>query len=144
MVTNAHRNLLPPCFCNRCIKYRYMTIHTYSCPSSNTDYKGKYGYLLVQKNTRMQYTGCKICAKWTLTGRNLYTWKAPDQIWHHLDYILVKHRFWCSMKNEQTLPGSATHSDQKLLVAKICTRYKKIIKFQKGKPQWDLENLYAK
>jgi hypothetical protein len=36
---------------------------TYFCPSSNMDYKGKYGYLLVQKNTRMQYIGCKICAK---------------------------------------------------------------------------------
>jgi hypothetical protein len=48
------------------------------------------------------------------------------------------------MKNEQTLPGSDIHSDQNLLVAKICTRFKKIIRFQKGKPQWDLENLYAK
>ena len=28
-------------------------------------------------------------------------------------------------------------------VVKICTRLKKIMKFRKGKPRWDLENLYA-
>jgi hypothetical protein len=48
------------------------------------------------------------------------------------------------MKNEQTLPGSAIHSDQNLLVAGFCTRFKKITRFQMEKPQWDLENLYAK
>jgi hypothetical protein len=48
------------------------------------------------------------------------------------------------MKNAQTLPGSAIHSDKNLLVAKICTRFKTIIRSQKGKPRWNLENLYAK
>ena len=109
------------------------------------DYKGKNGYLLVQKNMHMHYIGCKICAKWTSGERNQYTWKSPGfQIWHQLNYTLVTHWLWCSMKNEQTLPGSDIHSDQNLLFAKICTRFKKIIRFQKVKPQCDLENLYAK
>jgi hypothetical protein len=30
-----------------------------------------------------------------------------------------------------------------LLVAKICTRLKRIIRFQKKKPRWDLEKLQA-
>jgi len=60
-----------------------------------------------------------------------------------LDYILVKHRFRNSVKYVQTLPGANIDSDHKLLVAKICTRLKKIIRFQKRRPQWDLEKLYA-
>ena len=47
------------------------------------------------------------------------------------------------MKDVQTLPGADTDSDHNLLVAKICTRLKKIIRFQKKRPQWDLEKLYA-
>ena len=43
----------------------------------------------------------------------------------------------------QTLPGSDVDSDHNLLVANIFTRLKKIIRFQKRKPQWDLEKLYA-
>jgi hypothetical protein len=43
----------------------------------------------------------------------------------------------------QTVPGPDIDSDQNLLVAKICTRLKKIIRFQKGRPQWDLEKLYT-
>ena len=31
----------------------------------------------------------------------------------------------------------------KLLVAKICTRLKTFIRFQKKRPQWDLEKLYT-
>jgi hypothetical protein len=40
-------------------------------------------------------------------------------------------------------PGAGIDSDNKLLVAKICTRLKKIIRFQKRRPQLDLEKLYA-
>ena len=47
------------------------------------------------------------------------------------------------MKDVQTLPGADIDSDHSLLVAKICTRLKKIIRFQKRRPQWDLEKLYA-
>ena len=47
------------------------------------------------------------------------------------------------MKDVQTLPGADIDSDRNLLVAKICTRLKKMIKFQKRRPQWDLEKLYA-
>jgi len=43
----------------------------------------------------------------------------------------------------QTLSGADIDSDHNLLVAKICTRLKKIIKFQKRIPQWDLEKLYT-
>ena len=30
-----------------------------------------------------------------------------------------------------------------MIAAKICTRLKKIIRFQKRRPQWDLDKLYA-
>jgi len=76
--------------------------------------------------------------------RRLYTCKAPgDWSRHQFDYILVKHRFRNSVKDVKTLPGADIDSDCNLLVAKICTRLKKMIKFQKRRPQWDLEKLYA-
>ena len=34
-------------------------------------------------------------------------------------------------------------SDHNLLLVKICTRLKNIIRFKKRRPQWDLEKLYA-
>jgi hypothetical protein len=43
----------------------------------------------------------------------------------------------------QTLPGADIDSDHNLLVAKICTSLKKIIRFQTRKPRWDLDKLYA-
>jgi len=46
-----------------------------------------------------------------------------------LDYILVKYRFRNSVKDMQTLPGADIDSDHNLLVAKICTRLKKIIRY---------------
>ena len=76
--------------------------------------------------------------------RRLYTWKTPgDRGRHQLDYILVKHRFRNSVKDVQTLPGADIDSNYNLLVAKICTRLKKIIRFQKRRSQWDLEKLYT-
>jgi hypothetical protein len=45
------------------------------------------------------------------------------------------------VKNVQTQPGADIDSDHNLLVAKICTRLKRIIRFQKRKPVWDLEKL---
>ena len=72
--------------------------------------------------------------------RRLYTWKAPgDWSQHQLDYILVKHQFRNSVKDVQTLSGADTDSDHNLLVARL----KKIIIFQKSRPRWDLEKLYA-
>jgi endonuclease/exonuclease/phosphatase family metal-dependent hydrolase len=68
--------------------------------------------------------------------RRLYTWKAQgDRIRHQLDYILVKHRFRNGVKEVQTLPEADIDSDHNLLVAKICTILKKIIRFQKRRPQ---------
>jgi endonuclease/exonuclease/phosphatase family metal-dependent hydrolase len=76
--------------------------------------------------------------------RRLSTWKAPgDRCRHQLDYILVKHRFRNSVKDVQTLLGADIDSDHNLLVARVCTRLKKIIRFQKRRPQWDLEKLYT-
>jgi hypothetical protein len=43
----------------------------------------------------------------------------------------------------QTQPAADIDSDHNLQVAKICTRLKRIIKFQKRKPVWDLEKLRA-
>ena len=76
--------------------------------------------------------------------RRLNTWKAPgDWSRHQLDYILVKHRCRNSVKDVQTLAGIDIDSDHSLLVANICIRLKKIIRFQKRGPQWDLEQLFA-
>jgi hypothetical protein len=47
------------------------------------------------------------------------------------------------VKDVQTLPGADIDSDHNLLVVKICTRLKKIIRFQKRRSHWDLEKLYA-
>jgi hypothetical protein len=77
-------------------------------------------------------------------NRRLYTWKAPgDRSRHQLDYALVKQRFRDSVKDVQTLPGADIDTDHNLLVAKICTRLKKIVRFQKRKPRLNLEKLYA-
>ena len=43
----------------------------------------------------------------------------------------------------QTLPGADIDSDHNLLIAKVRTRLKKIIRFQKSRPRWDLEKLYV-
>jgi hypothetical protein len=47
------------------------------------------------------------------------------------------------VKDVQRLPGADVGSDHNLLVAKICTRLKKIIRLQKRRPQLDFEKLYA-
>jgi flagellar biosynthesis component FlhA len=71
-----------------------------------------------------------------------YTWKAPgDRNQYEVDYILVKHRFRNSVKNVQTLAGADIDSDHNLLVSKVRTRLKKIVRFQKRRQQWDLEKL---
>jgi hypothetical protein len=43
----------------------------------------------------------------------------------------------------QKLGGAGIYCDSKLLDAKMCIILKKIVKFQKGKPRWNVENLYA-
>jgi len=43
----------------------------------------------------------------------------------------------------QTLPAADTDSDHNLLVSKVRIRLKKTIGFQKSRPRWDLEKLYA-
>ena len=60
-----------------------------------------------------------------------------------MDYILVKHRLRNSVKDVQTLPGADIDSDHNLLFAKDRTSLKKIMRFQKSRPRWDLEKLYA-
>ena len=57
----------------------------------------------------------------------------------------MKQRFGNRVKDVQTLPGADIDSDHNLLVAKIHTRLKKILRFQKSRPRWDLdlEKLYA-
>ena len=42
-----------------------------------------------------------------------------------------------SLKDVQTLPGADIDSDHNLLVAKVHTRLKKIIRFQNSRPRWD-------
>jgi hypothetical protein len=48
-----------------------------------------------------------------------------------------------SVKDVHTLPGADIDSDHNLRVAKICTRLKKIVRFQKRRPRWDLQKLYT-
>ena len=55
----------------------------------------------------------------------------------------MKHRFRYSLKDVQTLPGADIDFDHSLLVAKIYTRLKKVVKIQKGKPRWGLETLHV-
>jgi len=57
--------------------------------------------------------------------------------------ILMKHRFRNSVKDVQTLPGADIDSDHNLLVAKVRTSLKKIMRFQRSRHRWDLEELYA-
>jgi exonuclease III len=74
--------------------------------------------------------------------RRLYIWKASgDQHRYQLDYIFVEQRFRNSVKDVQRQPGADIDSDHNLLVAKICTRLKRIIRLQKRKPVWDIEKL---
>jgi len=47
------------------------------------------------------------------------------------------------MKDVQTLPAADIDFDHNLLVAKICTRLKKMVTIQKGTPRWSLETLYV-
>jgi hypothetical protein len=60
-----------------------------------------------------------------------------------LDYVLVKHQFRNSVKDVQTLSGADIYSDHDLVVTKIYTRLKKIIRFHMRRRRWDLEKLYA-
>jgi hypothetical protein len=46
------------------------------------------------------------------------------------------------VKDVQTLPGADIDFAHNLLIAKICNSLKKIIRFHKQKPRWDLEKLY--
>jgi len=47
------------------------------------------------------------------------------------------------MEDVQTLPGADIDSAHSLMVAKICSRLKKIIRFQKRRTQWCVPKLYA-
>ena len=55
----------------------------------------------------------------------------------------MKHRFRNSVTDVQTLPRADIDSHHNLLVAKVRTRLKKIIRFQKSRTRCDLEKLYA-
>jgi exonuclease III len=89
--------------------------------------------------------GLVITSTWLKKSkRRLYTWKSPgDMSQYQLDYALVKQRFRNIVKDVQTMPGADIDSHHNLLVATICTRLKKIIRFHKRKPRWDLQKLYA-
>jgi len=55
----------------------------------------------------------------------------------------VKHPFRNSLKDVQTLLRAVIDPHHNLLVAEICTRLKKVIRFQKDKQRWDVKKLYA-
>ena len=68
--------------------------------------------------------------------------KPGDRIRQHWDYINVKLRFRNSTKDVQAVRGADTDPDHNLLVGNICTKLKKIMKFQKGKQRRDLQKLH--
>jgi hypothetical protein len=43
----------------------------------------------------------------------------------------------------QKLGGASIYCDSNWLGAKMCTGLKKIMKLRKGKPKWNVEDLYA-
>jgi len=43
----------------------------------------------------------------------------------------------------QKLRGADIYCDSNWLGGKMCIGLKKIVKFQKGKPRWKVENLYV-
>ena len=102
-------------------------------------------YWLGRRNQRGQRLS-HLCERNELVITN--TWFKKSKTVHleieiDTDYIPVKHRFRHSMNNMQTLPGADTDSDHSLLLAKICTRLKKTVRFWKEKPRWNLEKLNA-
>jgi len=97
---------------------------------------------LGRKNHRVQML-INICETNGLIVINTWYRKPKRHGQCQLDYILVKHQFRNCVEDMQTLPGADIDSDHNLLVAKICTRLKKIIRFQKRRPRWDLEKLFA-
>ena len=100
---------------------------------------------LGRKNHFCERNGLTVTNTWfKKPKRRLYTWKAAgDRSRRQLDCVLVKYLFRKSVKDVHTLPVADIDSDHNILVVKICTSFKKIIRFQKRRPQWDLEKLYA-
>jgi exonuclease III len=116
---------------------------------SNGNIYGPYGLGNRNKRGQMLIDFCERNGLITNTWfkkpkRRLYTWEAPgDQHRYQLDYTLVKQLFRNSTKDVQTQPGADIDCDHNLLVAKICTSLKRIIRLQKRKPVWDLEKFQA-
>jgi len=54
----------------------------------------------------------------------------------------VKRRIRNSVNDGQTLAGTDIDSDHNLLVTKVCTSLKKIVRFQMRRQHWDLEEIY--
>jgi len=48
-----------------------------------------------------------------------------------------------NIKIMQKLRGADIYCDSNWLGGKMCIGLKKIVKFQKGKPRWKVENLYV-
>jgi len=74
--------------------------------------------------------------------KSVHKKKPGDRIRQQWDYINLKHRFRNSTKDVQAVRGADTDPDHNLLVRNICTKLKKIMKFQKGKQGWDLQKLH--
>jgi hypothetical protein len=99
------------------------------------------GQMLVDFSDRNKLVILNILFK--TPKRRLYIWKTPgDRSRQQWDYINVMHRFRKSVKDVQVMRGTDIDSDHNLLVGNICTKLKKIMKSQKGKPRWDLQKLY--
>jgi hypothetical protein len=51
-------------------------------------------------------------------------------------YKLVRYPFINSVKDMHTMSGADIHFDHNMLVTKMCTRLKKIMRLKNGKPLW--------
>jgi hypothetical protein len=98
-------------------------------------YVSIYGFTCIRPFSFVNYVFLFICYICTAPG---------DQSRHLFDYILAKRRFRNSVKTLQTLPRADIDSDHNILVAKICTRLKKIIRLQKGKSHCEFEKFILK
>jgi len=56
----------------------------------------------------------------------------------------VRYPFSNSMKDMQTMSGAHIYFGHNILVTKICTIVKKIMRFKNGKPVWNLEKLRSR
>ena len=93
----------------------------------------------------------EFCSKYSLVlantlfqhhPRRIYTWKMPeDRGRFQIGYILVKQRFRNQLKHCKSYPGAGISSDHNLIAMKCQLKFKKLIKKDGPRKNWDLSKL---